>query len=117
MLDRRPGPAAIMARPAGGGPFGRTGAELVVEPENPVARVEEHRVVAGHAGLAGQFDRRRPGAGETAGTPDGDIAFAFAAAAEPGGQELAGRCFDDGGGVAGRERRALEEKLGAWRRG
>lgn len=88
-------------------------AELVIEPEFCVGGVEEDGVITGDVGFADEFDRFGPFAFGAAGTPDGDVVFAFGPAAEPCGKEIAVFEFDDGGGVSrGKRGFGVDEFLG-----
>ena len=60
VLDGGPGHAIVRAETARGGPVIRMRAELVIEPQPSIGRVEEYRVEGRDLRLARQFDGRRP---------------------------------------------------------
>ena len=111
VLGRGPGAAAVAAGHAAGGPGARAGAELVVEPQQAVAGVEQHRVIAGDLRLAHELVRRGPLAALAARAPDGDVGLTLGRAAEPCGHEAAGLGLDDGRGVAGGGRHGIGDEL------
>lgn len=114
VIDVRPCPASIHARPAGAGPLAGRGTELVIKPEGLVGAEEQNGVEGGDVGLMGQYHGIRPDAVGLPGTPDGYVGLAFGCAAKPSREKLAGRNFHNRGGVAGRKGSGLVNEFRMW---
>src|SRR6185437_7218665 len=83
VLDGSPRLALVAAEAAAGGPFAGVGTELVIQPEEAAAAIEEDGVVGGDFWFAHHLDGFFPAAGCAARHPDGDVGCAFARSSKP----------------------------------